>query len=81
MDLTEYDNLVRVLAAIVRNQDRTQDDLRLSIRRLEETAHELRALVQQHSIANAQQAALIMRIVRTLDKIDEKLDRMFPPTP
>lgn len=79
MDLNEYDTIVKSLAAILAHQDTLN-------RRMEETLHDMKTYVQQQNVTNAQQAVvntqnttLIMRIVRTLDRIDEKLDRIFPP--
>lgn len=78
MDITEYDRIIRSLTTIATHQDTIN-------RRLEETASDIKVLLQQQSTVNAQQAVvntqnttLIMRIVRTLDRIDEKLDRIFP---
>jgi hypothetical protein len=78
MDLTQYDQIIKSLVAIAHSQDTIN-------RRLEETQHDIHALLQQQSAVNTQQAVvntqnttLIMRIVRTLDRIDEKLDRIFP---
>jgi hypothetical protein len=85
MDLSEYDSIIRSLTAIATHQDRLNDQQALTNRRLEETMHEIKVLLQQQSTVNAQQAVvntqnttLIMRIVRTLDRLDEKLDRIFP---
>ena len=79
MDLTEYDTIIKSLVAIMARQDVTN-------RRLEETQQDIHALLQQQATVNAQQAVvntqnttLIMRIVRTLDRIDEKLERLLPP--
>jgi hypothetical protein len=78
MDLTDYDSIIKSLATIAVHQDTIN-------RRLEETQHDIHALLQQQSaitaqqaVVNAQNTTLIMRIVRTLDRIDEKLDRIFP---
>jgi hypothetical protein len=35
--------------------------------------------VQQQGTANAQHTAVVMRIARTLDLIEEKLERFIPP--
>jgi hypothetical protein len=85
MDLAEYDSIIRSLTAIVTHQDRLNDQQALTNRRLEETMQDIKVLLQQQSTVNAQQAVvhtqnttLIMRIVRTLDRIDEKLERIFP---
>jgi hypothetical protein len=85
MDLSEYDSIIRSLTAIATHQDRLNDQQALTNRRLEETMHDIKVLLQQQSTVNAQQAVvntqnttLIMRIVRTLDRLDEKLDRIFP---
>ena len=79
MDLTEYDAIIKSLVAIAVKQDVTN-------RRLEEAVADLHALVQQQGVVNAQQAVvntqnttLIMRIVRTLDRIDEKLGQLLNP--
>lgn len=78
MDLNEYDSIIKSLTAIAVHQDRINS-------RLEDTSHDIKALLQQQSAINAQQTlvntqntTLIMRIARTLDRIDEKLDRIFP---
>lgn len=72
MDLSEYDDLIKHLVAIALKQDVTN-------RRLEETMHDIRSFVQQQGTANVQHTAVVMRIARTLDLIDEKLERLFPP--
>lgn len=79
MDLTEYDDLIRHLVAIAIKQDVTN-------RRLEEHHADIKALLQQQQASTAQQTlvntqntALINRISRTLDLIDEKLERLVPP--
>lgn len=78
MDLSDYDSIITSLTAIAVHQDSIN-------RRLEETSHDIKALLQQQSAVNAQQTlvntqntTLIMRIARTLDRIDEKLERIFP---
>lgn len=78
MDLSEYDQILTSLTTIAVHQQTIN-------RRLEETQADIHALLQQHQTVNAQQAlvntqntTLIMRIARTLDRIDEKLDRIFP---
>ena len=85
MDITEYDSIIRSLVGIAARMD-------ITIRRQEEHNTDIKALLQQHQAVNAQQTAinaqqavvnaqnttLIMRIVRTLDRIDEKLERIFP---
>jgi hypothetical protein len=80
MDIADYDSIIKSLATIAAHQDTIN-------RRLEETASDIKVLLQQQSAVNAQQAVvntqnttLIMRIVRTLDRLDEKLDRIFPVT-
>lgn len=81
MDLSDYDNIIKSLVAIMARQDVTN-------RRLEETLHDIKTFVQQQGAIDAQQAVvntqnttLIMRIVRTLDRIDEKLELLLPPRP
>lgn len=78
MDLSEYDSIIKSLVGIAARMD-------ISLRRQEEHNADIKALLQQQTAVNAQQAlvntqntTLIMRIARTLDRIDEKLDRMFP---
>ena len=85
MDLSDYDDIIKSLAAILAHQD-------ILNRRMEETQQDVKSLLQHQSATNAQQVAinaqqavvntqnttLIMRIVRTLDRIDEKLDRIWP---
>jgi hypothetical protein len=79
MDLSEYDSIIRSLVAIAARQDVTN-------RRLEETMQDVRAILQQQAAINTQQAVvntqnttLILRIVRTLDLIDEKLGQLLHP--
>jgi hypothetical protein len=85
MDLSEYDQIIKSLAALAAHQQTLNDSQILTNRRLEEHAQDIKAILQQQAAVNAQQAVvntqnttLIMRIVRTLDRIDEKLDRIFP---
>ena len=72
MELAEYDDIIKHLVAIALKQDVTN-------RRLEETLHDIRSFVQQQGTANSQTTTLVMRIARTLDLIDEKLERLLPP--
>lgn len=72
MDLHEYDDLIKHLVAIALKQDVTN-------RRLEETLSDLKSFVQQQGTANAQHTAVVMRIARTLDLIEEKLGQLLPP--
>lgn len=78
MDLTEYDQILKSLTSIAVHQQTIT-------RRLEETQADIHALLQQQqavnttqALVNTQNTTLIMRIARTLDRIDEKLDRIFP---
>ena len=86
MDLQEYDEILRQLTAIAAHQRIIIDDLRQYLgqqntvnRRLEETASDIRAFVQQQTVVNTQNTTLVLRISRTLDLIDEKLERLLPP--
>ena len=79
MDLSDYDDILKRLVTILSRQDTIN-------RRLEETQHDIHALLQHHEAVNASQAlvntqntTLIMRIARTLDRIDEKLELLVPP--
>jgi hypothetical protein len=72
VDLSEYDTLIKHLVAIAMKQDVTN-------RRLEEAVQDLKTFVQQQGVVNTQNTTLIMRISRTLDLIDEKLERLLPP--
>lgn len=71
MDLSEYDQIIKSLVGIAARMD-------VTIRRQEEHNADIKAFVQQQTVVNAQNTALIMRITRTLDRIDEKLDRIWP---
>jgi hypothetical protein len=84
----EVETLIRRLSTIAVSQERIDDDIRAVLRqqqsthrRLEETASDIRAFVQQQTVVNAQNTTLILRISRTLDLIDEKLERLVPPQP
>jgi hypothetical protein len=81
MDLHEYDDLIKHLVAIAQRQDALTHQQAAINRRLEESVHDLKSFVQQQGTANAQHTAVVMRIARTLDLIDEKLERLFPPHP
>lgn len=79
MDISDYDDIIKHLVTILSHQDTIN-------RRLEETQHDIHALLQQQVTINASQAlvntqntTLIMRIARTLDRIDEKLELLVPP--
>lgn len=85
MDLNDYDQILKTLTAVLTHQDTINQQLLLTTRRLEETSHDIKVLLQQQHAVNTQQAlvntqntTLIMRIARTFDRIDEKLDRIFP---
>lgn len=87
MEQSAAEALLKSLAAIAANQDRINDDIRATItqqlvisRRLEETAFDIKQFVQQQGTANAQHTAVVMRISRTLDLIEEKLGHLVPPT-
>lgn len=78
--------LIKSLVAIAVKQDSITDDIRAAIvqqttisRRLEETMSDVKNFVQQQGTANAQHTAVVMRIARTLDLIEEKLERFIPP--
>ncbi|HSF30291.1 MAG TPA: hypothetical protein VLK82_07450 [Candidatus Tectomicrobia bacterium] len=71
MDLSAYDDIIKHLVAIAARQDVTN-------RRLEETMNDIKSFVQQQGTANAQHTAVVLRIARTLDLIDEKLERLLP---
>ena len=87
MELSEYDDIIKHLVAIARRQDALNHQQDVTNRRLEETMHDIRSFVHQQACpvlrhggtANAQHTAVVMRIARTLDLIDEKLERLFPP--
>jgi hypothetical protein len=86
MDLNEYDDIIKSLAAILAHQDTLNQSQAVTNRRLEETQQDIHALLQQQVAVNASQAlvntqntTLIMRIARTLDRIDEKLELLVPP--
>ena len=86
MELSEYDDLIKHLVAIARKQDSINDDIRAAImqqttisRRLEESTYDIKSFVQQQGTANAQHTAVVLRIARTLDLVDEKLERLLPP--
>jgi ribosomal protein S9 len=88
MEQSAAEALIKSLAAIAAKQDSINDDLRamhrqqaVINRRLEESTYDIRSFVQQQGTANAQHTAVVMRIARTLDLIDEKLERLFPPQP
>lgn len=78
MDLNEYDSIIKSLVGIAARMD-------ISLRRQEEHNADIKTLLQQQhavnteqTLVNTQNTTLIMRIARTLDRIDEKLERIFP---
>jgi hypothetical protein len=79
VELSEYDDLIKHLVAIAQRQDALTHQQATTNRRLEESVHDLKNFVQQQGTANAQHTAVVMRIARTMDLIDEKLERLFPP--
>jgi hypothetical protein len=72
VELSDYDNIIKHLAAIAIKQDVTN-------RRLEEAVSDIRAFVQQQTVVNTQNTTVILRISRTLDLIDEKLGQLLQP--
>jgi hypothetical protein len=81
VELSEYDDIIKHLVAIAQRQDALTHQQAAINRRLEESVHDLRSFVQQQGVVNTQNTTLIMRIARTLDLIEEKLERLFPPQP
>lgn len=79
MELREYDDIIKHLVAIAQRQDALNHQQDTTNRRLEETLHDIRSFVQQQGVVNTQNTTLVMRIARTLDLIDEKLERLIPP--
>jgi transcriptional regulator NrdR family protein len=72
MELSDYDNIIKHLVAILAKQDVTN-------RRLEEAVSDIRAFVQQQTVVNTQNTTVVLRISRTLDLIDEKLGQLLNP--
>jgi hypothetical protein len=79
VELSEYDDIIKHLVAIAQKQDALNHQQGTTNRRLEETMHDIRSFVQQQGVVNTQNTTLIMRLSRTLDLIDEKLERLIPP--
>lgn len=79
MELSEYDAIIKHLVAIAQRQDALNHQQATTNRRLEETMHDIKTLVQMQGSVNTQNTTLVMRIARTLDLIDEKLERLLPP--
>lgn len=86
MEQSAAEALIKSLAAIATKQDSINDDVRAAImqqttisRRLEESVADIKNFVQQQGTANAQHTAVVMRIARTLDLIEEKLGQLLPP--
>ena len=86
MERDEYDDMLKRLVVVIEHQRVITDDIRSFLgeqktinRRLEETASDVRTFVQQQGVVNTQNTALILRIARTLDLIDEKLERILQP--
>lgn len=78
MDLSAYDQIITSLVGIATRMD-------LALRRQEEYNADITAFLQQQqavntaqALVNTQNTTLIMRLARTLDRLDEKLDRIFP---
>ena len=85
MEQDRYNDIMQRLAHTIQLQGQIHDDIRNVLveqktinRRLEENVHDMRAYMQQQTVVNTQNTTLIQRISRTLDLIEEKLERIFP---
>jgi hypothetical protein len=71
MDRTEYDSILRSLTAIADHQA-------ILISRFDAQRADLRACLAQYDVLPLQRDPLVQRINEAFDRIDEKLDRIFP---
>jgi hypothetical protein len=83
--MEQYNDIIQRLVQSIHLQGQIHDDIRNVLleqktinRRLEESVHDMRVYMQQQTVVNTQNTTLVQRISRTLDLIEEKLERIFP---